>query len=81
MLALKAATVARLENLPSQSRRRYRIDRPVRRPHDFVSAAVRTSEEGQVESFALGIASADAQAKDHTLTPFDSYKCNAISTN
>ena len=39
----KAATVARLENLPSQSRRRYRIDRPVRRPHDFVSAAVRTS--------------------------------------
>ena len=36
----KAATVARLEDLPSQSCRRYRVDRPVCRPHDFVSAVV-----------------------------------------
>jgi hypothetical protein len=36
----KAATVARLEDLPSQSCPRYRVDRPVCRPHDFVSAVV-----------------------------------------
>src|SRR5215469_9107059 len=52
----KAATVAKLEDLPSQSRRRYRIDRPVRRPYDFVSAAVWTSglaaspQEGRADS-------------------------------
>ena len=36
----KAATVARLEDLPSQSCPRYRVDRPVCRPHDFVSPVV-----------------------------------------
>ena len=36
----KAAAGARLEDLPSQSCRRYRINRPVCRPHDFVSAVV-----------------------------------------
>jgi hypothetical protein len=36
----KAATVARLEDLPSQSCRRYCVNRPVCRPHDFVSAVV-----------------------------------------
>jgi hypothetical protein len=33
-------TVARLEDLPSQSCRWYRVNRPVCRPHDFVSAVV-----------------------------------------
>jgi hypothetical protein len=36
----KAVTFARLEDLPSQSRRRNRIDTYVRRPNDFVSAIV-----------------------------------------
>jgi hypothetical protein len=39
----KAPTVARLEDPPSQSSRRYRIDRPVRRPYDLVSAVLRRS--------------------------------------
>jgi hypothetical protein len=34
----KAATVARLEDLPSQSCRRHRVDRRVRRPNDLLSS-------------------------------------------
>jgi hypothetical protein len=39
----KTATVARLEDLPSQSCRRHHVDRPVCRPDDFVSAVVYAS--------------------------------------
>jgi hypothetical protein len=42
----KAATIARLEDLPSQSCRRYRIDRHVRRPNDFFSAVIWSSGLG-----------------------------------
>jgi hypothetical protein len=38
-MAKKATIVARLEDAPSQSCRRYRVDRSVCRPHDFVSAS------------------------------------------
>jgi hypothetical protein len=47
----KAATVARLEDLPSQSCRRYRIDRLVCCPNDFVSVVVWTSDPA---AFAAG---------------------------
>ncbi len=40
----KAAAVARLEDLPSQSRRRHRIDGLVPGPDDLVSAVVRVSD-------------------------------------
>jgi hypothetical protein len=39
----KAAPVARMEDVPSQSCRRHRVHRHVRRPNDLVSAAVWTS--------------------------------------
>jgi len=38
-MAKKATIVARLEDAPSQSCRRYRVDRSVCRPHDFISAS------------------------------------------
>jgi hypothetical protein len=47
----KAAAFAKLEDLPSQSCRPYRIDRSVCRPRDFVSAIVRTSD---LAAFAAG---------------------------
>jgi len=47
----KAATFARLEDLPSQSRRRNRIDRCVRRRDDLVSAIVWLSDTA---AFAAG---------------------------
>src|SRR5438552_1131380 len=40
----QAAAIARLEDLPSQSRRRYRIDGHVRGTDDFISAAIRASD-------------------------------------
>jgi hypothetical protein len=39
-MAKRRRPLARLDNLPSQSCRRYRIDRPICRPDDFVSAVV-----------------------------------------
>ena len=50
---VRSPALAGLKDLPSQSCRRYRVDRPVCRPHDFVSAVVCPSGLAAFASRAL----------------------------